>query len=566
MSSSPQQVHSATASSESTGPESKRKRILTISLVVGAGLLLIALFSLLGPTSRQFDQPLVYYSVKTADLDITITERGNLESQQKIDIECKVENLGGDRSGNSGTQILFIVPNGSSVKEGELLAELDSAPIKERLDSQLLATEKARAEKIQADVKYENQITQNETQLAEAKLKVQLADLDLQNYEDEAGGTFQIDVQTIELEIQQQRATQVIQNTELIGMERLFKLGYKSKGELDAARLSKMGTDRNLANSVAKRKELEKYQYRMEKLKRGGALETARRSLIQVERDNHALLAQAKATKDAADRSLVKEEERHEHYAKQLNFCKIYAPKDGMVTYATPTRYSRTGEVREGAFVRQRQKLLSLPSLRRMQVKTAVHESVLDQVRNGLRATVRIDAFPNRRYKARVAKVAVLPDRGGWLSSDTKVYSTLVTIEEDVEQLKPGMTAIVEIHVDRLQDVVSVPVQSVVEVDGENWVYVDENRRVNRRKISLGRTNDKFVEVQKGLDQGEQVVLNPMSIIDEARDKKVDDEPEAEDDYFDQMKEMDEEPQPKTKKGGGGGKKKKRAPKTKTGD
>ena len=44
--------------------------------------------------------------------------------------------------------------------------------------------------------------------------------------------------------------------------------------------------------------------------------------------------------------------------------------------------------------------------------------------------------------------MAVLPDPGGWLSSDTKVYKTVVTIDEEVDQIKPGMTAVVEIHID----------------------------------------------------------------------------------------------------------------------
>lgn len=164
-----------------------------------------------------------------------------------------------------------------------------------------------------------------------------------------------------------------------------------------------------------------------------------------------------------------------------------------------------------------------------MQVTTAVHESVLDQVRAGLSATVRIDMFPNKRYKATVTKVAVLPDRGGWLSSDTKVYSTTVRIDEDVDKLKPGMTAVVEIHVDRLDDIISVPVQSVVQSNGETWVYVNNYGRVNRKTVELGKTNDKFVEITKGLDAGEQVVLNPMSIIDESRDSNDESEPSDKD-------------------------------------
>ena len=122
------------------------------------------------------DESLVYYTVRRGHLPIVVTERGNLESQQTEQIICEVENFGGDRVGVTGTQIIFIVPNGSSVKKGDLLVELDSAPLKERLDAQYLALKRAEAEKIQATSKFENQKTQNETNLAEAELAVELAE------------------------------------------------------------------------------------------------------------------------------------------------------------------------------------------------------------------------------------------------------------------------------------------------------------------------------------------------------------------------------------------------------
>ncbi len=142
-----------------------------------------------------------------------------------------------------------------------------------------------------------------------------------------------------------------------------------------------------------------------------------------------------------------------------------------MVAYAVADRYYGE-EIREGASLRPRQKILSLPSLSQMQVKTSVHESVLDQVKPELSASVRVDAFPERLYRGTVKSVAVLPDQGGWYGSDTKVYQTIVTIDEPVERLKPGMTAVVEIHVDRLNDVVTVPVQAIVQVGKETACYV----------------------------------------------------------------------------------------------
>jgi multidrug efflux pump subunit AcrA (membrane-fusion protein) len=161
---------------------------------------------------------------------------------------------------------------------------------------------------------------------------------------------------------------------------------------------------------------------------------------------------------------------------------------------------------------------MTLPSLTQMQVKTAVHESVLDQIQVGLPATIRLDAFQERSYRGSVHSVAVLPDQDSYMSSDTKMYETIVTIDEEVKQIKPGMTAVVEIHVDRLEDVLSVPLQAVVQVQDDTWCYVDAGGgRVERRMLTLGRTNDKFIEIREGLEEGDRVVLNPMAIVDETK-------------------------------------------------
>ena len=184
-----------------------------------------------------------------------------------------------------------------------------------------------------------------------------------------------------------------------------------------------------------------------------------------------------------------------------------------MVAYATPSRYSRTSTVAEGALLRERQHILSLPNLKLMQVKTAVHESVQNQISEGLPVTIRIDAFPDTAYSGSVKSIGVLPDQKSWHSSDTKMYETYVTIDEEVMDLKPGMTAIVEIHIDDVQDVLSVPVQAVQQQEKETFVYVERGNGVERQEIEVGRTNDKLVEVKSGISAGERVVLNPMAVV-----------------------------------------------------
>ncbi|HID22947.1 MAG TPA: efflux RND transporter periplasmic adaptor subunit, partial [Planctomycetaceae bacterium] len=321
----------------------------------------------------------------------------------------------------------------------------------------------------------------------------------------------------------------------------LYKLGYRNKGDLEQAMYRYLQAEDNLVaarnalkKAMAEFNKLEAFEYRMELARLRGALESAKRKLEQVQRDNEAKEAEAKAAKIAAEREFEKEEEQLKKYETQLEKCKIYAPHDGMVVYATRGRWGQTVDIQEGAFVRERQKILELPDLSRMQVKTTVHESVLDQVKVGLPAMIKVDAFPDRVYEGTVKSVAVLPNPGGWLSSDIKVYETIVTIDEEVEELKPGMTAVVEIHIDRLRDVLSVPIQAIVERNNETWCFVmDEGGDIVKRRIMLGRSNDKFVHVKSGIREGEQVVLNPMAILgEEAESEKEELSPDAESDLL----------------------------------
>ena len=92
---------------------------------------------------------------------------------------------------------------------------------------------------------------------------------------------------------------------------------------------------------------------------------------------------------------------------------------------------------------------------------------------------------------------------------------------KDVEQLKPGMNAVVEMHVERLRDVISVPVQAIVQVDQETWCYVESGNRIERRDLLLGRTNDKFIHIQEGVGAGDRLVLNPMAIFDETQSSEI---------------------------------------------
>jgi hypothetical protein len=155
-------------------------------------------------------------------------------------------------------------------------------------------------------------------------------------------------------------------------------------------------------------------------------------------------------------------------------------------------------------------------------VNTKVHESMVDRVKTGMKSRIRVDAFPQQPLTGTVESVAPLPDPNSFFSSDIKVYTTLISIDNGIEALRPGMTAQIEILITQLESVMSIPVQAVLQFKGKDHVYV---RRADgewaRREIKLGVSNDKLIEVREGLDEGDEVALSPVLLMSEAEKREA---------------------------------------------
>ena len=228
-------------------------------------------------------------------------------------------------------------------------------------------------------------------------------------------------------------------------------------------------------------------------------------------------LAQAQARFKSAERRLNLEAERLTDINEQLALTVIRAQRPGLVVYGSADQASnpfRGGgnqePIAEGATVRERQPILTIPDMTEMAVRVNIHESAVQRVAEGQKVTVRIDAFPNVRLTGEVTKVAVVADSGNaFMNPDMKVYPTMVKIEGIHDWLRPGMSAEVEILVDSLSNAVYVPLQAVTYIDDKQVVYVAQGSRGVAREVEVGTFSEQFIEIVSGLRQGEQVMLLP---------------------------------------------------------
>jgi HlyD family secretion protein len=228
-------------------------------------------------------------------------------------------------------------------------------------------------------------------------------------------------------------------------------------------------------------------------------------------RENRAKQAQAESKFQTAKARYDMQLAKKESLEYQLKACVIKATQTGLVAYGpiNASTSSRSNEpIEEGATVRLRQTILTIPDMSQMGVNVAIHESQVKKVRLGQPAEITVDAEPGKTLYGQVAEVAVLPDSSSSRYTPTlKVYPCTIHIEGAHSWLKPGMNAKVNVIVKELVDVVYVPVQSIEVEDDQHYCYVQSGSDLQRRELKTGSFNDEFIEVKSGLQTNEIVAL-----------------------------------------------------------
>jgi HlyD family secretion protein len=440
-----------------------------------------------------------------------VAVQGTLDSQKNGTVTNSVEGT---------TTIIDIVPEGTKVKKGDVVCELDASAIDEKLRQQSITLTTAESAMTTAEENLRIQENQNASDIAAAELANELARLDEEKYRK---GEY------VQLQKAASGKVEIAREAEVQALEahtyakRQVTKGTQQQNVADAARIKHDQAQFDFEAAQMELKVLEEFtKIRTEAELTAKALE-ALRNLTRVKISADAKKAQCEKELTAKKLSLAVEKEKYERYSKQKEACTLKAPQDGEVVYANlsssdgrSSRSSSSGPAVEiGATVYERQAIINLPDVTLMKVSCRVHESLIGRVRKGLAARVRVDAYSQEPFAGTVAVVSSVPMSGRWPNSDLREYDTQIYLTDDVERirkLRPGLTAAVEILVDNREAVRQVTMQGVVAISDKHAAFVmARNGKVELRMIEIGQTNISHVEIIKGLEDGEQVVLNPRT-------------------------------------------------------
>lgn len=449
-------------------------RMIALVGLAGASIGIIAWRAdwLLQGNSRPLTERYQIAPVSRTVLGGSMIAMGTLESSKRTVIECQLERLAvgvaGKRIAAGGaTTLIEVIPDGSVVKEGDVLARLDSSDYEELLRQQQIAVERARADHRQAE------------------LNLEVARLAITEYEE---GVMNETLQNHKRLIALAESELTRSKDRLDWTKRMSEKGYASKSQLVGEQQNYSRALFTMEKETGARRLFERYTAprRLQELKK---VEIGRESTLRYR-----------------GRQLKWSLERLEKLETQVESCTIRAPHDGFVIYANDSR--RNIIIETGMSVRQKQKLFYLPDLEQMEVVAMLHESVVDKVTPGMSAQVTLEGASGVTMTGEVASVGSLPVSQWW--SDVRYFEGVVRLDGvNQRELLPGMTAHVKFFFDPKPDVLAVPIEAVASEDGHDVCYVAHEDGLERRRVSLGEATHDLLEVADGLEEGERVVLNP---------------------------------------------------------
>jgi HlyD family secretion protein len=418
----------------------------------------------------QTDAPLTT-SVTRGSFDSIVLEQGEIESSSNIDVVNEVK-----ARGSSGMTILWVIPEGSYIKKGDKLIELDSSGLQDELTAQRIKVLGAEALVISSEA------------------TVSTNEIALQEYLE---GTYQSERKAILSEIDV--AEQSLRKSEL-NLESARRLAAKGmlKGlQIEAEEFSLSNARNVLESAQARLKVLDELTREKNKVQLSSNIESSKAKL-------------------SSDRNVLAEEQSKQNEIEDLiKKCVILSPADGIVVYNNERSRSGAAEfmVKEGSVVRERQIILRLPDPGKMQVKAMVNESRIVKILPGMSAKVRVSAYPNEML-ARVKRVNKYAEPGSWFSSSVKEYAAYLEIIDPPEAIRTGMSAEVRIYVEQLSDAIQVPIHGIYEFQGRLFCLKKEGPGWETIEVKIGASNEKFVTVTEGLNEGDEIALNPRNFKD----------------------------------------------------
>jgi multidrug resistance efflux pump len=244
--------------------------------------------------------------------------------------------------------------------------------------------------------------------------------------------------------------------------------------------------------------------------------DAAQRSTLQWEKDKAALPLALKRQRLDLEKLKLQRSRGEDRLSKLLAdraMMTVKAPADGVLYYGKCLRgkwlTGLAGEgLRRGANVAPNDVFVTIVQPRPIFIRAVVPEKDLQNVKAGVKGTVKSIGYPDLKLTAIVDRVAAIPAGSGGF--DARITMAL---DPQAEPLMPGMSCTVKLVAYEKKDALAVPAAAVStdeQDEQKNYVYLAvKDKEPKKQEVKLGKRTDKQVEILSGLAAGDEILLEP---------------------------------------------------------
>ena len=474
-------------------------RLLAVVLVLASvGVSAVAC----GPGAAE--QPLANMAsveLQPRDLRVTVSQSGSLKARQQKLVRPRIPGQ---------AKIMTLVEEGSLVKEGDVLCELDKTDLEKEIATLENRVIQLQGDVTAADAELAIQLSQNEADIADAALKLRFAKVELERFEK---GEFVQESKRREVKVEESTSSLEQAKRKYAQMPALLAEGFVTASQVEEERIRELKANSELELAILDQSTYLTYTAPKELAQRQADVRNATLEVDRAAQRANAREAQRRSGVERQKSEMTNVQNTLSERTEVLGNMTLRAPNSGIVIYGDARKPWDDREIKVGEFVYSGQAFLTIPDLSAMQVVVAIHEADISRVKEGQKVFVTVETVRGRAIQGEVVKVARVAAQSGRRWSDrVKRFSVEIAISDDITglDLKPGLTAQVEILVDELKDVLALPTQCVFAENGKFFVFQRSAAGAERVEVEIEDGNTSHVVVTSGLEAGARIMLyNP---------------------------------------------------------
>mgnify|MGYP000515674669 CR=1 FL=1 len=303
---------------------------------------------------------------------------------------------------------------------------------------------------------------------------------------------------------QQMERIRETQNKLATEKQKLQSQKLDNEEALEKLKLSVAEAEMNLLKAREKAKQDGDYASQLEVKKLVIDLKIANKALALKEYEEKNKLALAEVERDMTLSEVQRLQAELKEQQMALASMTVKAPKDGIVVYLQDHDGSKPAQGDSVFFAR---KLLELPNLATMIVKTTIPEQEISRVAIGQTVEIKLDAIPDKTFSGKVQSLGQIV-RVKSREEPSMVYDAVLSIDApDTELMRPGMAARLNIIEKQLTDVIALPEGSLHSQDERQYVEVKSLLGVKRAEVSVIGRQDGQVLIKGDIQPGDEVLL-----------------------------------------------------------